>query len=132
MVTPATDSGDRPEKWKMERIDQRKWARVETCNLISYTCLDETGLALKQGMGRALDVSQDGLLLECGAPIESEIISLLSADAEERLIEIRGEVVHSRRIETGNYHVGIRFQSSSTEEKIRFAANLIKSFHYKR
>jgi hypothetical protein len=132
MATPAPASGDRPEKLKMNGIDQRKWARVETCNLISYTCLDEMGLALKQGMGRALDVSQDGLLLECGAAIESDVISLLSADAEDRLIEIRGEVVHSRRNENGNYRVGIRFQRRSNEEKIRFATSLIKSFHYKR
>lgn len=116
----------------MNAQDQRKHARVETCNLISYTCLDEAGLALKQGMGRALDISQNGLLLECGAPIESNTVSLLSADADDRLIEIRGEVVHSRRIENGSYRVGIQFASSNNEENIRFATNLIKSFHYRR
>jgi c-di-GMP-binding flagellar brake protein YcgR len=113
-------------------IDLRQHARVQTCNLISYACLDEEGLVIKQGMGRALDISQNGLLLECGAPVESPFISLMSAGPDDRLIEIRGKVVHSRRTDGGAYRVGIQFTDENSDGNIRFAANLIKSFHYRR
>ena len=115
----------------MGEPDKRRYARVETCNLISYVCRDDDGCSLKQGMGRALDVSQNGLLLECGGAIETERISLMSADPEDRLIEIEGEVAYCRPGPNGNYRVGIAF-SGSAEENVRFAAGLIKTFHYRR
>ncbi|MFO7706791.1 MAG: PilZ domain-containing protein [Desulfobacterales bacterium] len=115
----------------MGESDKRQYTRVETCNLISYACCDDAGRTLKQGMGRALDISQNGLLLECGSPIDSERISLMSADPDDRLIEIEGVVAYSRRSPDGYYRVGIRF-SGLPEENVRFAASLIKTFHYRR
>jgi len=115
----------------MGQSDQRQHTRVQTCNLISYVCCDDAGRTLKQGMGRALDISQNGLLLECGCPIESERISLMSADPDDRLVEIEGRVAYSRRGPNGNYRVGVRF-SGRPDENVRFAASLIKTFHYRR
>ncbi len=115
----------------MGESDKRRYTRVETCNLISYVCCDDAGRMLKQGMGRALDISQNGLLLECGCAIESGHISLMSADPDDRLIEIAGNVAYSRRSPNGNYRVGVKF-SGSPEENVRFAAGLIKTFHYRR
>ena len=46
----------------MGETNQRQHARVETCNLISYACIDAQGTMIKQGMGQALDISQNGLM----------------------------------------------------------------------
>lgn len=115
----------------MGGAEQRRHARVETCNLISYACIDDAGRTLQQGMGRAINISQNGLLLECEGPIESESISLMSVDPHDRLIEITGEVAYSRRSPNGNYRVGVKF-CASPEENVRFASGLIKTFHYRR
>jgi c-di-GMP-binding flagellar brake protein YcgR len=115
----------------MGEANQRKYARVETCNLISYACLDAEGTMIKQGMGKALDISQNGLMLESSCPIESEYISLVSADPDDRLVGIEGKVAYTRRSRTGAYKIGIRF-TGSHEENVQFAASLIKSFHYRR
>lgn len=115
----------------MDEANQRQYARVETCNLISYACIDAQGTMIKQGMGKALDISQNGLMLECGYPIESEYISLMSADPDDRLVDIVGKVAHTRRSPAGNYRIGIRF-TGSHEENVQFATSLIKTFHYRR
>jgi len=115
----------------MGEANQREYVRVETSNLISYACLDAQGTMIKQGMGKALDISQNGLMLESSCPIESEYISLVSADPDDRLVGIGGKVAYTRRSRTGTYKIGIRF-TGSQEENVQFAASLIKTFHYRR
>ena len=115
----------------MSEADQRQYARVETCNLISYACIDAQGTVINQGMGKALDISQSGLMLESGCPIESEYISLLSADQDDRLVNIVGKVAYTRRGPSGSHKIGIRF-TGSREENVQFATSLIKTFHYRR
>jgi hypothetical protein len=82
-------------------------------------------------MGRALDVSTSGLMLESSDPIETDRVSLFSTDLDDSLIEIVGKVVYSRKSQTGSYKNGIQFIGSSSDNT-RFAASLIKSFHYRR
>jgi hypothetical protein len=115
----------------MGEANQRQYARVETCNLISYACIDAQGTMIKQGMGKALDISQSGLMLESSCPIESEYISLLSAGPDDRLVNIVGKVAYARRGRSGSYKTGIRF-TGSHEENVQFAISLIKTFHYRR
>jgi hypothetical protein len=47
------------------------------------------------------------------------------------LIEVVGKVAYSRRSRTGGYKTGIQFAGGS-DENIRFATSLIKTFHYRR
>jgi hypothetical protein len=115
----------------MGETNQRQHARVETCNLISYACLDAQGTMIKQGMGKALDISQSGLMLESSCPIESEYVTLVSADPDDHLVDIVGKVAHARRSRSGSYKTGIRF-TGSHEENVQFATSLIKTFHYRR
>jgi hypothetical protein len=115
----------------MSEVNQRRYARVETCNLISYACIDARGSIIKQGMGKALDISQNGLMLESVCPIETDYISLMSADPDDHLINIVGKVAYTRRGRSGSYKIGIRF-TGSHEENVQFATSLIKSFHYRR
>ena len=114
----------------MGETNQRQYARVKTCNLISYACLDDQGTVITQGIGKAIDISQSGLMLESSCPIESEYITLLSADPDDRLVDIVGKVAHARRSRSGSYKIGIRF-TGSHEENVQFAASLIKTFHYR-
>jgi hypothetical protein len=114
----------------MGEVNQRQYARVETCNLISYSCMDAQGATIKRGMGKALDISQNGLMLESGCPIESEYISLLSAGPDDRLVNIMGRVAYTRRSRSGKYKIGIRF-TGSHEENVQFATSLIKTYHYR-
>ena len=61
----------------MNSEDKRKHERIRSLNL-SYICLDEEKNIVKQGMGRTLNLSESGLLLETHFPIESRHIVLMT------------------------------------------------------
>jgi len=112
----------------MNLKDERQFPRVGTCNLISYALLDQTGNMVHQGMGRALDVSQNGIYLETALKVTAEYISLMSSDEQNNLMELKGKVAYSKRNGNAKFRTGIAFLGSQGENA-RFAAKLIKSYH---
>ena len=95
--------------------DKRKHERIHSLNL-SYVCLDEEKNIIKQGMGRTLNLSESGLLLETHFPIESRHIVLMTIGLEEELLDISGKPIHIKANEDGTYEIGIEF-FDVTEDK---------------
>ena len=102
--------------------EKRKHTRVNSLNL-SYICLDEKNKKVKQGMGRTLNVSESGILLETNFPIDSKHIVLLTLGLEEDIVDIKGKAVHSKTNSKGLYEVGIEF--TETDKK---AYKILKKF----
>ncbi len=108
--------------------EKRRHPRVSTLNLMSYVCLDENENQFDQGMGRTLDISQGGLLMETPAPIESKYILLMAIDFKDELVNIKGQVAHSRKTKEKKFNTGIRFVEPN--EKINeIIVGLIKAFN---
>ena len=107
--------------------DKRRHQRVEAVNLISYVSLDENDKPLDQGMGKTLDLSQGGLLMETRVPIETKYIMLMSLNLKDELIKIKGEVVYCRQGDSKNFHIGVRFKEAN--DRIRkIVVGMIKVF----
>ena len=92
----------------MTSENKRKHERIQSLNL-SYLCLDEDKNIVKQGMGRTLNISESGILLETHFPIEPNHTIQLTISLEENLLDITGKPVHVQSIGGGKYHVGIQF-----------------------
>ena len=92
----------------MTSANKRKHERIQSLNL-SYICLDEDQNIVKQGMGRTLNISESGILLETHFPIESKHTIQLTISLEENLLDIKGTPVHVREIDGGKYQIGIQF-----------------------
>lgn len=92
----------------MTSKEQRKAVRINSLNL-SYIGIDENNVIVKQAMGRTLNVSENGILLETHFPIDSKQILSLSLALEDDLIDMKGEVVYSRPGEDEKYETGIKF-----------------------
>jgi len=112
-------------------MERRKYPRVKTCNLISYMAIQENGEITDLGMGRALDISQNGIFLETPRLLFSEYISLMSVDLDNNLIEIKGKVIYSGINRAGMVGNGIRLQGKH-HENIQFATRLIKVFNIRK
>ena len=112
-------------------IDQREYPRVEACNLISYAAINQGGTLSRHRMGRALDVSQNGICLETAGQVHSEYISLMTSDVDQMLVEIKGRVAYSQKNGSSMYRTGIRL-AGCHEENIRFAKTLIRVYHKRR
>ncbi len=112
----------------MPEQEKRKYPRVATSNIVSYICIDKDGNELDQGMGRTVNISQGGTLLETSRPIESDYIVILTIDLDNNVIQTKGEVVHTRSVEAGKYLTGIRFQGTR-EEVLRIVKSFIIDYH---
>ena len=111
--------------------DRRRHTRVETGNLISHESISSNGQILSRNMGKALNISRSGILLETSGFIKSEYVSLTTVDLNNKLIEIKGRPIYCRRIDSGMYQVGISFIGSKQETE-SFAVKLIKLYHYRK
>jgi hypothetical protein len=110
----------------MTSNDKRKHQRIPSLNL-SYVCLDENNNIVKQGMGRTLNISESGILLETHFPIESKYLVLMTIALKEDLLEIKGKSIHSRSIETGEFEIGIEFLEPD-QDSIRLLENFINKY----
>ena len=100
--------------------EKRKHERINSLNL-SYICLDENQNIVKQGMGRTLNVSESGILLETHFAIDTDNTVMLTLGLEEIIIDVKGLAVHSCAKEDGKYEIGIEFQDADdpTSQKIK-------------
>ena len=92
----------------MTSENKRKHDRIHSLNL-SYFCLDEDNNIVKQGMGRTLNISESGILLETHFPIEPKYTVQLTISLEENLLDIKGKPVHVKTIDGEKFQIGIEF-----------------------
>ena len=114
----------------MNKTDRRKYERVEASNPISYESINKDGEIVLSSMGRTLNVSRTGIMLEITHLIKAEYVSLSTVDLEDNLIKIKGQLIFCRRTDSGLYQAGIRFIATDVEQA-EFAVQLIR-LHYSR
>lgn len=108
--------------------EKRKHSRIGSTNLLNYIYLDEGEGDATQGMGRTLNVSESGLLLETHNPIDTKNIISLTVGFEEEMMDIRGRVVYSKKNEAGMYETGIEFFDIN-EDVLKVLRNYISEFN---
>ena len=115
----------------MEKVDRRKFPRVKVFNPVHYDCVDKDGNLLDQNMGLALDISQNGILLETPHRIESKNIYLLFVDVDNEQTRITARVIFSVKKKDGKFKTGINFQGTH-EENIQFAKKIVQAYHHQK
>lgn len=93
----------------MQQQDRRKKTRTNSLNLLSFYCLDESNEIVMQGVGRTLNISEDGILLETHEPIDPRHSVSLFIAIEEDLVDVKGKVIHSSANDNGKFNTGILF-----------------------
>ena len=93
----------------MTNQEKRKHSRIDSLNLLNYIYTDESGDGSTQGMGRTLNVSESGILLEMHTPIDIDDIISLTIGLEEDMVGIKGRVVYTKENEKKMYESGIEF-----------------------
>jgi hypothetical protein len=114
----------------MNETERRKYPRVDTNNLISYSCVDENGNELAHCLARILDINSLGAKIETNQEILSETIHLTAVDVDDNLIGIIGKIVYTHRADDAKYEFGISFMGTSPENT-DFALKLIAACHVK-
>jgi hypothetical protein len=115
----------------MEPVERREHTRVETSNHILYEIMENEGQIVSRSMGKAINISPSGIMLETPGPIEAVNVTLVTVDLENNLIEMTSSLIYCRETESGMYQTGFCF-IGSYKEKAKFAAKLIKLYHHRK
>jgi c-di-GMP-binding flagellar brake protein YcgR len=107
--------------------DRRSESRFNSKNLISYVCLDEDNKKYGQGMGRTLNISEGGILLETHVLIDPESTISLTIALEEELVDFNGRIAFSNKKKDGKYETGVNFIAQNAEKR-RFLRHYITVF----
>lgn len=93
----------------MTTEEKRKYERIDSLNL-SYVLTDaKPDDAEKQTMGRTLNVSEAGILLETHLAVDVGQKMLLSIGLEDEVVDFKGKVVHSKLTADGTHELGVEF-----------------------
>ncbi len=108
--------------------EKRKHSRVDSIYLLNYVHLDENDKASMQGMGRTINVSESGIMLETHVAFgENDTVDVV-VGLKEDMVTIRGKVVFTRATETGRFQSGIEFMTI-TESSLQTLRRYIEAFN---
>jgi CRP-like cAMP-binding protein len=108
--------------------EKRKHARIASLNLINYQCMDENHEFVASGMGRTLNVSLSGILLETHVAIESRRAVSLAIGLEEEVVTVLGRIVYCRKGREGMFHSGVHFFDSDDAAAFAILSRYILAF----
>lgn len=108
--------------------EKRKHNRVDSIYLLNYVHLDENDEELMQGMGRTVNVSESGIMLETHVSFKKDDTVDVVVGLKDEMVTIRGKVVFSRTADSGRYHSGIQFLSIE-EDSLATLRRYIKAFN---
>jgi hypothetical protein len=97
-------------------VEKRKSPRIDSINL-SYICLDKHNNVLQQAMGRTLDISEGGFLIETHFPIEKDCTIEASIGLGDNTIDIKGKIAHCQSSGDGKYITGVEITSIEDADK---------------
>ena len=95
----------------MTNQEKRKHSRIDSLHLLNYIYTDTKKEGLTQGMGRTLNISESGVLLETHTPIGVGLDISLTIGFEEEMVDIKGRVVYTKENTDDMYESGIEFYS---------------------
>jgi len=94
---------------------ERSEPRHSAINLVTIQLLDENGVAIDSGVGRTLDLSQHGMLLELDHSLPTERVANLSFALGDVVVDVDAEIRSAKETEDGNYAMGLKFTNLSAE-----------------
>ena len=92
-----------------DATEKRRYPRLDSAQLISYTRLDDADNPIEMGMCKTLDLSHGGVTIQShrSFPVDTGLEMVIAL--EERLIKPKGKVVHVRELGKDLYDVGVCF-----------------------
>ena len=109
--------------------EKRKHPRINISNEVNYILLGKNENKYEKGKGKALNLSQSGVLLETQTPLNGSFIILMTIDLEGNEVQVQGQVVHTGEADkAGRYLSGITF-SKSGEKHIKAIVAFVKTYY---
>lgn len=112
--------------------ENRKHQRMASLNLLHVEVYKDDDL-IKQGVGRTLNISESGILLEIHFPIDTDnVVFQLTIGLKEDLLEIKGKSVRYIQAGGGKYQIGILFDEITDATISEILKRYIEAFTAKK
>lgn len=108
-------------------LERRRHCRVDAINLLNFSCFDDNDRMVEQGMGRTLNVSESGILLETDVPMDADCVVYVTIAFEDELMDVKGRVVRCKETADKTFEMGIEFIDLD-EKRLHFIREYIKIF----
>lgn len=96
--------------------ERRRYPRLDSLNLLSYTHFDEKDLPENEGMGRTTDISKGGVTIQTHKSFPTDSGLEMTIALAEKIIIARGRVVHASRVDKDRYDIGVCFTQVEEED----------------
>lgn len=103
--------------------ERRKADRLPISQPIIYVISNSRGQIETQGIGLALDISEDGMMFESSEPIDAAELAIHTSCDDGVTMKIEGFLIYSMPHAEGKYRSGIRF-SDDPDRVSGFVAEL--------
>ncbi len=102
--------------------------RPESLNLVYFAVFKPEKNISQQGMGRTLNISLGGILLETYKKISESGKIVLSLGFKDDTLEVEAEIAHCIQKDNGTFHTGLSFKNvdKNASEQINRYINLFK------
>jgi len=95
----------------------RKYPRVQKLLFTEVTSYDTEGEGSVSSLGRTLNISQGGMLVEIGKGIPFQLKVSLNLGFKDDIVKLDGDVVHLKKTDDGSVEIGLEFTSLSEEQE---------------
>ncbi len=97
--------------------EKRRFPRLDSVHLVSYTQLDEDQNTVDMGICKSLDLSLGGVTIQTHRPFPVNALLEMVIAIEEKLVKLKGRVIHIRKAGKGRHEMGVCF--TEVDEKDR-------------
>ena len=111
----------------MEETERRHFIRPEALNLLDYLVVDDQGRQGQYSMGRTLNISKGGILMETHIPLPQGQQVMITLGLKDELIDIMGKIVYST-FDADRHQNGIEFSHVSDADQ-KILNRYVKEFH---
>jgi CRP-like cAMP-binding protein len=95
----------------MVKAEKREKQRVMSTNLLNYISIDHNYREVSQGMGRTINMSETGLLIETPTAIDPEHFLSLNIGLANEQFKVHGKVIYTTCLKK-TYRTGILFNQA--------------------
>ncbi|MGM0417575.1 MAG: PilZ domain-containing protein [Thermodesulfobacteriota bacterium] len=101
--------------------ERRKYSlRPESVNLVYFAVYNQENILVQQGMGKTLNISEGGILLETYEKISEQGSIYLSLGFKDETVDVKAEIAHMKVKKENIYHTGLSFSDvSEKKDKIK-------------
>lgn len=107
--------------------ERRHFIRPEALNLLDYLVVDNQGRQGEYSMGRTLNVSKGGILMETHIPLPPGQQVMITLGLQDELIDVMGKIVYST-YDAGRHQNGIEFFHVGDDDR-EVLNRYVKAFH---